>query len=240
MAAPTTPENSTTLTDVTGPVHCAYAVQVRWTVEGEPDRLVGGNRPLHKRETKPEIKVPTCPAHLRPPARAEWKRLIGELFVLGVVTALDRAALAAYRQAYGRWAEAERKLKDTPVLIKLPSGYIQPSPWLAIANRQLELMAKDMAELGLSLVSRTRVEARPPCQRKSWEFGREWVEPRSSPQGSSGPTRTTPPRSTSGEKRRAPRSRPGGCKFRRAAEPSCAPAHKATLHPSILAACQRR
>ena len=165
-------------------------------------KLVDGNRgkrPLNKRGPKPEIKVPTCPAHLRPSARAEWKRLIGELFVLGVVTALDRAALAAYRQAYGRWAEAERKLKDTPVLIKLPSGYIQPSPWLAIANRQLELMAKDMAELGLSLVSRTRVEARPPYQRKSWEFGREWVEPRSSSQGSSGPHRTTPPRSTSGE-----------------------------------------
>ena len=89
--------------------------------------------------------------------------------MLGVVTALDRAALAAYCQAYGRWAEAERKLKDTPVLIKLPSGYIQPSPWLAIANKQLELMAKYMAEVGLSPVSRTRVEARPPYHRSKFD-----------------------------------------------------------------------
>ena len=39
--------------------------------------------------------------------------------------------------------EAERKLKETPTLIKLPSGYIQPSPWLAIANKQLELILLD-------------------------------------------------------------------------------------------------
>ena len=53
-------------------------------------------------------------------------------------------------------------------------------------------MAKDMAELGLSPVSRSRVEAKPLYQRKPWEFGREWVDPRSSSQGSSGPSRTTP------------------------------------------------
>ena len=65
--------------------------------------------------------------------------------------------------------EAERKLKDRPVLIKLPSGYIQPSPWLAIANKQLELMAKYMAELGLSAVSGTRAEAKPPYEKKPWD-----------------------------------------------------------------------
>jgi hypothetical protein len=43
---------------------------------------------------------------------------------------LDRAALAAYC----RWAEAERKLKEAPMLLKLPSGIIQQSPWLAIAH----------------------------------------------------------------------------------------------------------
>ena len=47
-------------------------------------------------------------------------------------------------------------------------GYIQPSPWLGIANKQLELMAKYMAELGLSPVSRSRVEARPPHQRSKF------------------------------------------------------------------------
>jgi hypothetical protein len=63
--------------------------------------------------------------------------------------------------SYNRWAEAERKLKETPMLLKLASGIIQQSPWLAIANKQLELMSKFMSELGLSPVSRSRVQTTP-------------------------------------------------------------------------------
>ena len=44
------------------------------------------------------------------------------------------------------------------MLLKLPSGYIQPSPWLGIANKQLEIMAKYMAEIGLSPVSRCTLQ----------------------------------------------------------------------------------
>ena len=44
------------------------------------------------------------------------------------------------------------------MLLKLPSGIIQQSPWLAIADKQLELMSKFVSELGLSPVSRSRVE----------------------------------------------------------------------------------
>ncbi len=119
-------------------------------IEGNP-----GKRPLNPREPKPERRVPTCPAHLSPTAKAEWKRVARQMAVLGMISDLDRAALAAYCQAYGRWVEAEHKLKETPLLIKLPSGYIQPSPWLAISNKQLELMHKYMGDLGLIPVPRT-------------------------------------------------------------------------------------
>ena len=127
-----------------------------------------GKRAINAGEPKPERRIPTCPAHLNPTAKAEWKRLARQMHVLGIVTDLDRSALAAYCQAYGRWVEAERKLKETPLLIKLPSGYIQQSPWLAIANKQLELMSKFMSELGLSPVSRTRVDVKP-FGPKPWE-----------------------------------------------------------------------
>ena len=55
--------------------------------------------------------------------------------------------------------------------IACPSGYFQQNPWLTIANKQLELMQKFMAELGLTPVARTRVHAVPPNQPKPWEFG---------------------------------------------------------------------
>lgn len=133
-------------------------------------RLIRGNpgkRPFNPFEPKPPVTIPTCPAHLSPTAKAEWKRLARTLHQLGVISDLDRAAFAGYCQAYGRWVEAERKLKETPPLLKTPAGYVQPSPWLAISNKSLELMHKFMCELGLSPVSRSRVSAQPPV-RKPW------------------------------------------------------------------------
>ncbi len=123
------------------------------------------------RTRRPANSVPTCPAHLSPTAKAEWKRLAAEMHRLGIISQLDRAALAAYCQAYGRWTEAEKKLKETPALIKLPSGYIQPSPWLGIANKQLDIMHKFMGELGLSPVSRSRVSKLPHLGPKPWDPG---------------------------------------------------------------------
>jgi P27 family predicted phage terminase small subunit len=128
-----------------------------------------GKRPLNHLEPKPGNAVPTCPAHLQPTAKAEWKRLAKQLHQLGVLTELDRSVLAAYCQAYGRWAEAERKLKETPVLLRTPAGYVQPSPWLAISNKSVELMHKFAAELGLSPASRSRVTTKP-IGRKPWEY----------------------------------------------------------------------
>jgi P27 family predicted phage terminase small subunit len=74
-----------------------------------------------------------------------------------VITTFDRAALAAYCQAWGRWVEAEERLRETPPLVKTPSGYVQQSPWLGIANKQLELMGRYMVELGLTPAARSRV-----------------------------------------------------------------------------------
>jgi P27 family predicted phage terminase small subunit len=68
-----------------------------------------------------------------------------------------------------RWVEAERKLKETPWLLKTPAGYVQPSPWLTIANKSVELMHKYLTELGLSPVSRGRVTVEPTGP-KPWEF----------------------------------------------------------------------
>ena len=123
-------------------------------------KLVAGNpgkRPINGSEPQPAADLPTCPAHLNPSAKAEWKRLARDLNRIGLLTMVDRAALAVYCQSYGRWVEAERKLKETPVLLKMPSGYIQHSPWLTIANKERELMARYMAELGLTPSSRSRL-----------------------------------------------------------------------------------
>lgn len=116
-----------------------------------------GKRGYNPLEPVPPDGLPSCPDHLGEVARDEWDRIAGVLHGMGVVTTVDRAALAAYCQCYGRWVEAEDRLRDTPLLLKTPSGYVQQSPWLSVANKQLELMGRYMTELGITPASRSRV-----------------------------------------------------------------------------------
>ncbi|MCB2136637.1 MAG: phage terminase small subunit P27 family [Rhodobacteraceae bacterium] len=134
-------------------------------IDGNP-----GKRPIRGQEPRPPATLPTCPAHLLPTAKTEWKRLARVLNGIGLLTQIDRTVLAAYCQAYGRWVEAERKLADTPPLLKTPAGYVQASPWITIANRQIELMTRLMAELGLTPSARSRLAIRIPTGPRPWEY----------------------------------------------------------------------
>jgi P27 family predicted phage terminase small subunit len=116
-----------------------------------------GRVPPRRRE-----RLPVCPQHLNPPAAAEWRRVARALQEAGVLSRFDRAALAAYCQAWGRWVEAEERLRETAPLVKTPSGYVQQSPWLTIAHKQLELMGRYMVELGMTPAARSRVMADAP------------------------------------------------------------------------------
>ena len=134
---------------IRGPVPKPTALRRR---DGNP-----GKRGYNALEPVPPDGLPSCPDHLGDVARDEWDRIAGVLHDMGVVTTVDRAVLAAYCQCYGRWVEAEERLRDTPLLLKTPSGYVQQSPWLSVANKQLELMGRYMAELGITPASRSRV-----------------------------------------------------------------------------------
>ncbi|MDD4986474.1 MAG: phage terminase small subunit P27 family [Dehalococcoidales bacterium] len=71
-----------------------------------------GKRPLNENEPMPDKTPPTCPSWLPYQARMEWKRVVPELERLGLLTMVDRAALAGYCEAYARWVKAARELKD--------------------------------------------------------------------------------------------------------------------------------
>ncbi|MFQ8734852.1 MAG: P27 family phage terminase small subunit [Bilophila wadsworthia] len=47
-------------------------------------------------EPTPAPEIPDAPPHLSPEAREEWERLALELYELGILATIDRAALAAY------------------------------------------------------------------------------------------------------------------------------------------------
>jgi P27 family predicted phage terminase small subunit len=79
----------------------------------------------------------------------------------GVVSHLDRGALAAYCGAYALWAEAMEQIQKFGTIVKSPTGYPIQSPYLAIANRQAEIMLRVAAEFGFTPASRSRISAPP-------------------------------------------------------------------------------
>jgi P27 family predicted phage terminase small subunit len=118
-----------------------------------------GKRALNLNEPEPEPAVPDCPPELGQVARREWDRLAVELGKLRIITNLDRAALAAYCGAYALWAEATEQIEKYGSMVKSPSGYPQQSPYLAIANRQTEIMMRIASEFGFTPASRSRLSS---------------------------------------------------------------------------------
>lgn len=116
-----------------------------------------GKRPINAGEPRPERAVPECPQELGPVARREWDRLGKDLGKLGLLTNLDRAALAAYCGSYSLWAEAMEAIQKYGAMIKSPTGYPVQSPYVSIANRQAEIMMRIASEFGFTPASRGRI-----------------------------------------------------------------------------------
>lgn len=130
-----------------------------------------GKRPLNLEEPTP----PPLPSDsiLQPPewmdelAKAEWLKVAPCLQPLGLLSALDRAALEAYCVAYSRWRKAEdaiAKLEQaggadgrSALLIKTPSGYVQENPYVTIARKYHGVMRAWMSEFGMTPSSRTGI-----------------------------------------------------------------------------------
>ena len=123
-------------------------------LEGNP-----GQRPLNDNEPKPDKKAPTCPAWLEPEAKKEWRRMSKQLEQLGLLTELDRAAFAAYCQAYARWKEAEEFITKHGSMIRTPNGYLQQVPQVSIAQTYLKIMNRFAEQFGLTPASRSRIIA---------------------------------------------------------------------------------
>lgn len=130
-----------------------------------------GHRPLNDREPQPEPKLPSPPSHLSPAARKEWKRTGRLLLRLGLVTEIDRTALALYAQAFARWQESEEALRKYGMVIKGPNGLPLQSPYLSIATRAMEQLQRSLTEFGMTPASRTRVHAvaEPSPEASGWD-----------------------------------------------------------------------
>ena len=122
-----------------------------------------GRRPLNENEPKIPEGKPTCPRHLNHHGKLEWKRIAPILYKAGLLNLTDRAMLAVYCQNWGRWVEAELKLKNMEEQFKIGQviktsndNFIQ-NAWLGIANRAQDKMVKSAVEFGMSPSSKSRI-----------------------------------------------------------------------------------
>ncbi len=115
---------------------------------------------------QPPVEIPNCPRHLNGEARREWRRITQHLKPLGLISQIDRAALAGYCTAWSDYVWAEARIAalngddvtgEKGRIWDTPSGYKQISVPLQIRNRALEMMAKFLAEFGMSPAARSRV-----------------------------------------------------------------------------------
>jgi P27 family predicted phage terminase small subunit len=136
-------------------------------------KLVTGNpgkRTLNRKEAKTKAAIPAPPAHLTADAVEEWERVATELFNLGILSEIDRAALAAYAMAYGRWVQAERAIgkmaeKDQltgGLMIKTSNGNAIQNPLVGTANKAAADMMRYAAEFGMTPSARSKISAEPP------------------------------------------------------------------------------
>lgn len=118
-----------------------------------------GKRGLNKREAKPALKVPPCPKHLQGEARKEWNRITKQLLALGLLTEVDRAALAAYCQCWARWVQAEDEMRkeDHKMVTLTDSGYPVLTPWIGVANNAMKQMLRYLVEFGMTPAARSKV-----------------------------------------------------------------------------------
>jgi P27 family predicted phage terminase small subunit len=134
-------------------------------------KLVRGNPGKRKlpdpaKEIRPPLDEPTPPAHLSDEAKVEWGRIVSLLFQLKLMTQIDRASLAAYCQAYGRWVQAERALTSMAekdmltrgLMIKTTGGNLIQNPLVGTANKAMADMVRYAAEFGMTPSARTRLQ----------------------------------------------------------------------------------
>jgi len=131
-------------------------------LEGNP-----GKRPLNLEEPQPSTEMPTCPAWLDHAAKLEWKRVCPELHRLGLLTTIDRVALAGYCAAYSRWVRAEKEIQkafDYDFLGKDYKMKRTKKPEVQIAIDSLAQVKTFCAEFGLTPSSRARMQVpgKPP------------------------------------------------------------------------------
>ncbi len=127
-----------------------------------PLKIANGVRKSRINADEPKASgTPACPEHLDEEAKKEWRRISKDLSAMGILSSIDRAALAAYCQCWSEWVAATKMIQETGPVLKASSGELYHNPYKSVANKAMAGMMKVLVEFGMTPSSRSRVHASP-------------------------------------------------------------------------------
>ena len=106
-----------------------------------------------------KAEIPPCPKGLGAIARREWKRQSKILLELGVISSLDRAALAVWCDTWGEFLSAVGHLKKHGKTVKGSMGQVVQSPWLKTKAAAADRLLKYAAQFGFTPSARARINS---------------------------------------------------------------------------------
>jgi P27 family predicted phage terminase small subunit len=136
-------------------------------VKGDPRQR--GMRKLQEKaghEARLPPALPSPPAELSDDAKLEWHRLCAHLHPAGLLSHVDRGALAAVCTAFARWMQIERLIAKVRaadqtfegVLIRSAKNNLIVNPLLAAARVAMNDYCRLCTEFGMTPSSRSRID----------------------------------------------------------------------------------
>lgn len=110
----------------------------------------------NRAEPEPETEIPKCPEKLTVVGRNEWRRVCGELKLLGVISLAERGSIEQYCQAYEKLHECEKVVKEQGRFFESENGP-KEHPASKAARSYADQCIKLLASFGLTPTSRTRL-----------------------------------------------------------------------------------
>lgn len=117
-----------------------------------------GKRPINTTEFVPETNINEVkpPRNLTKNAKKIWQSILDQS-PPGMIKALDMAEMTRFCVAYDLYMQAYETVQVEGMVMKNDKGITIQNPWVAIMNKQAEIMASAGGNLGLSPSARSKL-----------------------------------------------------------------------------------
>lgn len=125
-------------------------------LHGDPSR--GKRRSRRSAEPKPTTAAGMAPPSvLSPAAKQEWHRLVVEFERLGMMTVIDRGALAAYCTEWSIFLDASALIEAEGIIVEDRDGARRRNPALLVLQSSIQAMLPLWSRFGMTPGDRPRL-----------------------------------------------------------------------------------